>query len=116
MSFLSTVVQTVLDQGRFCAVATTTPRGPHCTPLVFASSGARVWLTTSRRSVKARSWKADPEREVTNEELDGATRLLLVRLRVEEEARARAPWKEHRRGAQGRGREGSGRCLRPRRL
>lgn len=60
MSFLSTVVQTVLDQGRFCAVATTTPRGPHCTPLVFASSGARVWLTTSRRSVKARSWKADP--------------------------------------------------------
>jgi nitroimidazol reductase NimA-like FMN-containing flavoprotein (pyridoxamine 5'-phosphate oxidase superfamily) len=60
MSFLSTVVQTVLDQGRFCTVATITPRGPHCTPLVFASSGARVWLTTSRRSVKARAWKTDP--------------------------------------------------------
>jgi nitroimidazol reductase NimA-like FMN-containing flavoprotein (pyridoxamine 5'-phosphate oxidase superfamily) len=60
MSFLSTVVQTVLDQGRFCTVATTTPRGPHCTPLVFASSGARVWLTTSRGSVKARAWKTDP--------------------------------------------------------
>ena len=29
----------------------------------------------------SRSWEADPEREVTDEELDGATRLLLVRLR-----------------------------------
>jgi Pyridoxamine 5'-phosphate oxidase len=61
MSFLSTAVQDVLDHGRFCAVATMTPRGPHCTPLVYASSGARVWLTTSRRSVKARAWRADPE-------------------------------------------------------
>jgi Pyridoxamine 5'-phosphate oxidase len=60
MSFLSTAVQEVLDRGRFCAVATMTPRGPHCTPLVYASSGARVWLTTSRRSVKARAWRADP--------------------------------------------------------
>jgi hypothetical protein len=60
MSFLSTAVQTVLEQGPFCAVATTTPRGPHCTPLVFAYSGGRVWLTTSRGSVKARAWKADP--------------------------------------------------------
>ena len=60
MSFLSTAVQQVLDQASFCAVASTTPRGPHCTPLVFAYSGGRVWLTTSRRSVKARSWKIDP--------------------------------------------------------
>jgi hypothetical protein len=60
MSFLSTAVQEVLDRGQFCAVATLTPRGPHCTPLVFANSGARVWLTTSRRSVKARAWRADP--------------------------------------------------------
>jgi len=60
VSFLSTAVQTVLEQGPFCAVATTTPRGPHCTPLVFAYSGGRVWLTTSRGSVKARAWKADP--------------------------------------------------------
>jgi nitroimidazol reductase NimA-like FMN-containing flavoprotein (pyridoxamine 5'-phosphate oxidase superfamily) len=60
MSFLSTAVQGVLEQGAFCAVASTTPRGPHCTPLVFASSGGRVWLTTSRRSVKARAWKMDP--------------------------------------------------------
>jgi hypothetical protein len=60
VSFLSTGVTTVLDQGTFCAVATTTPDGPHCTPLVFAVSGGRVWLTTSRRSVKARNWKLDP--------------------------------------------------------
>ena len=60
MSFLSTAVQEVLDRGQFCAVAAMTPRGPHCTPLVFASSGARVWLTTSRRSVKARAWRSDP--------------------------------------------------------
>jgi nitroimidazol reductase NimA-like FMN-containing flavoprotein (pyridoxamine 5'-phosphate oxidase superfamily) len=60
MSFLSTAVQTVLEEGPFCAVATDTPGGPHCTPLVFAYSGGRVWLTTSRGSVKARAWKADP--------------------------------------------------------
>jgi nitroimidazol reductase NimA-like FMN-containing flavoprotein (pyridoxamine 5'-phosphate oxidase superfamily) len=60
VSFLSTAVQQVLEQGSFCAVASSTPRGPHCTPLVFAYSGGRVWLTTSRRSVKARAWKLDP--------------------------------------------------------
>ena len=60
MSFLSTAVQTVLEQGPFCAVATTAPTGPHCTPLVFAYSGGRLWFTTSRRSVKTRAWKADP--------------------------------------------------------
>jgi nitroimidazol reductase NimA-like FMN-containing flavoprotein (pyridoxamine 5'-phosphate oxidase superfamily) len=60
VSFLSTAVQEVLEQGAFCAVASSTPRGPHCTPLVFAASGGRVWLTTSRRSVKARAWKIDP--------------------------------------------------------
>jgi Pyridoxamine 5'-phosphate oxidase len=60
MSFLSTAVQEVLDRGQFCAVATMTPRGPHCTPLVFANSATRIWLTTSRRSVKARAWRSDP--------------------------------------------------------
>lgn len=60
MSFLSTAVQSALEQGSFCAVAAVTPRGPHCTPLVFAYSGGRLWLTTSRRSVKARAWRADP--------------------------------------------------------
>lgn len=60
MSFLSTAVQQVLEDAPFCAVATSTPRGPHCTPLVFAYSGGRVWLTTSRGSVKTRAWKVDP--------------------------------------------------------
>lgn len=60
MSFLSTAVQSVLEDGQFCAVATSTPTGPHCTPLVFAYSGGRLWLTTSRRSVKTRAWKSDP--------------------------------------------------------
>ncbi|MEO8501825.1 MAG: pyridoxamine 5'-phosphate oxidase family protein [Vicinamibacteria bacterium] len=55
MSFLSTAVQAVLEEGPFCAVATMTPRGPHCTPLVFAYSSGRLWLTTSRGSVKARA-------------------------------------------------------------
>jgi hypothetical protein len=59
MSFASTAVQGVLEQGQFCAVAASTPYGPHCTPLVFAYSGARLWLTTSRRSVKARAWRVD---------------------------------------------------------
>jgi Pyridoxamine 5'-phosphate oxidase len=59
VSFLSTAVQTVLEHGEFCTVATSTPDGPHCTPLVFAYSGGRLWLTTSRRSVKTRAWKDD---------------------------------------------------------
>ena len=60
MSFASTAVRSVLEQGQFCAVATVTPNGPHCTPLVFVASGGRLWLTTSRRSVKTRTWKSDP--------------------------------------------------------
>ncbi|MBI3647380.1 MAG: hypothetical protein HY240_01240 [Actinobacteria bacterium] len=60
MSFLSTAVQDVLEEGEFCSVAGLTPRGPHCTPLVFTLSAGRVWLTTSRRSVKARAWSVDP--------------------------------------------------------
>jgi nitroimidazol reductase NimA-like FMN-containing flavoprotein (pyridoxamine 5'-phosphate oxidase superfamily) len=60
VSFLSTAVQQVLEDGPFCAVATMTPNGPHLTPLVFAYSGGRVWLTTSRGSVKTRAWKTDP--------------------------------------------------------
>jgi hypothetical protein len=60
VSFLSTAVRGVLDQGRFCAVATSTRHGPHCTPLVFAASGGRLWLTTSRRSAKTRAWRSDP--------------------------------------------------------
>lgn len=57
MSFLSTAVSEVLDAGDYCWLAVPTVNGPHCTPLVFAYSGGRIWLTTSRRSIKARAWK-----------------------------------------------------------
>jgi hypothetical protein len=40
-------------------VATLTPTGPHVTPMVFATAGGRVWVTTSRDSVKARAWRRD---------------------------------------------------------
>jgi hypothetical protein len=41
-------------------VAALTPLGPHVTPMVFAVGGGRVWVTTSRGSVKARAWRSDP--------------------------------------------------------
>lgn len=50
----------VLDRGDFCYVAAATPQGPHVTPMVFALAEDRVWVTTSRSSVKARTWRLDP--------------------------------------------------------
>ncbi len=50
----------VLERGSFCHVAVASPIGPHLTPTVFAFSGGRVWVTTSRGSVKARTWARDP--------------------------------------------------------
>ncbi len=50
----------VLERGSFCYVAAATPGGPHVTPLVYVLSGRRLWLTTSRGSVKARAWRRDP--------------------------------------------------------
>jgi nitroimidazol reductase NimA-like FMN-containing flavoprotein (pyridoxamine 5'-phosphate oxidase superfamily) len=50
----------ILEKGAFCHVASLTPNGPHVTPMVFASAVGRVWLTTSRGSVKARAWRRDP--------------------------------------------------------
>lgn len=50
----------ILEKGAFCHVASLTPKGPHVTPMVFASAVGRVWLTTSRGSVKARAWRRDP--------------------------------------------------------
>ena len=43
-----------------CYLAVRTPFGPHVTPLVYVADGGAVWTTTSRRSVKARAWRADP--------------------------------------------------------
>ncbi|MCI0633317.1 MAG: pyridoxamine 5'-phosphate oxidase family protein [Actinobacteria bacterium] len=50
----------VLRRGAFCHVASSTPRGPHVTPMVFAEAGGHVWVTTSRGSLKARAWRRDP--------------------------------------------------------
>jgi hypothetical protein len=51
--------RSVLEAGEFCYVAAM-PAGPHITPMVFALAGDRMWVTTSRRSVKARAWRDDP--------------------------------------------------------
>ncbi len=54
-------VEEILERGAFCHLGTSTPRGPHVTPMVFAVSGGLVWVTTSRASVKARAWRLAPE-------------------------------------------------------
>jgi len=51
--------QRILHQGILCYLAVRTGSGPHLTPVVYVFDGGRVWLTTSRRSVKARTWKQD---------------------------------------------------------
>jgi Pyridoxamine 5'-phosphate oxidase len=56
---VSAPVRGILEDGAFCHVATLTPTGPHVTPMVFATAGGRVWVTTSRDSVKARAWRRD---------------------------------------------------------
>ncbi|HZP91029.1 MAG TPA: pyridoxamine 5'-phosphate oxidase family protein [Actinomycetota bacterium] len=59
MTSLSPDALEALRTGSFCHVAAPTERGPHLTPLVFALSDDRLWLTTSRGSVKARAWRRD---------------------------------------------------------
>ena len=49
----------VLRAGVLCYLATDHPSGPHVTPVVFALHASRLWVTTSRRSVKARAWRRD---------------------------------------------------------
>ena len=60
MSLALPDVEEVLERGSFCYVATATRHGPHVTPTVFAYSGGKLWLTTSRGSVKARVWRENP--------------------------------------------------------
>ncbi|MGH7358577.1 MAG: pyridoxamine 5'-phosphate oxidase family protein, partial [Candidatus Rokuibacteriota bacterium] len=60
MNELPIPVRALLERGRFCHVAAVTPDGPHVTPMVFAVAGGRIWVTTSRGSVKARAWRSDP--------------------------------------------------------
>ena len=50
----------VLERGVFAHLAVETSHGPHLTPVVFVLEGGRLWVTTSRRSVKARAWRRDP--------------------------------------------------------
>ncbi|MBA3551759.1 MAG: pyridoxamine 5'-phosphate oxidase family protein [Actinobacteria bacterium] len=56
---LPPAARSILDGGRFCYVAVPTPDGPHVTPVVYVLSGGRIWVTTARSSVKARSWRRD---------------------------------------------------------
>lgn len=58
--FVPGPIRRILEEGVFCHVASLTPKGPHVTPMVFASAAERVWVTTSRGSVKARAWRRDP--------------------------------------------------------
>jgi nitroimidazol reductase NimA-like FMN-containing flavoprotein (pyridoxamine 5'-phosphate oxidase superfamily) len=50
----------ILDRGTFARLAVSARRNLHLTPLVYAMSGERLWVTTARRSVKALAWERDP--------------------------------------------------------
>ncbi len=49
----------MFEQGVFAHLAVETPYGPHLTPVVFVLEGGRLWVSTSRRSVKAGAWRRD---------------------------------------------------------
>ncbi len=49
----------VLERGTLCYLAVRTTLGPHLTPVVYALDGGRLWLTTSRTSVKTRALRRD---------------------------------------------------------
>jgi general stress protein 26 len=49
-----------LDRGTLCYVAVSTAAGPHLTPMVYSEHGGRIWLTTSRGSIKAGAWRRSP--------------------------------------------------------
>lgn len=60
MSNLPEAAERVLRHGRLCYLAADGPRGPHVTPVVFVLHAGRLWGTTARRTVKARTWRRDP--------------------------------------------------------
>jgi hypothetical protein len=45
------------DDGVLCYLGVRTALGPHLTPVVYIQDGGRLWVTTSRTSVKARAWR-----------------------------------------------------------
>ncbi len=55
--------QRTLTQGVLCYLAVDVPGlpGPHLTPVVYAFEAGRLWVTTSRSSVKSRAWRRSPE-------------------------------------------------------
>ncbi len=55
----SGAIERVLARGSFCHVATSTALGPHVTPMVYAFTDGRLWVTTARGSVKAGVWRRD---------------------------------------------------------
>ncbi|HYR62084.1 MAG TPA: pyridoxamine 5'-phosphate oxidase family protein [Actinomycetota bacterium] len=53
-------VREVLDDGDLTYLAVRSPRGPHVTPLAFGRQAGRLWLVTSRDSLKVRAISRDP--------------------------------------------------------
>jgi hypothetical protein len=49
----------VLERGALVYLAVPTSSGPHLTPVVYVLDGGRLWVTTSRGSVKARAWRRE---------------------------------------------------------
>ena len=60
MSAIPKEARSILADGDFCYLAAAAPSGPHLTPVVFAFDGGRLWITTSRGSVKAKVWRGNP--------------------------------------------------------
>lgn len=50
-----------LRRGTLAHVAVATSAGPHLTPVVYVLDGGHIWMTTARRSVKARSMRGRRE-------------------------------------------------------
>ena len=57
---LSREARDVFRRGTFCLLAAFPEERVHLTPVVYVLDGDRVWLTTSRNSIKARTWRRDP--------------------------------------------------------
>jgi hypothetical protein len=49
----------ILGSGVLCYLSVRTSKGPHLTPMVYVLDGDRLWITTSRSSLKARLWRKD---------------------------------------------------------
>jgi hypothetical protein len=58
-SSLPSAARAALEAGGLVYLGVPTTTGPHLTPLVYVLDGGRLWVTTSRRSVKARAWRRD---------------------------------------------------------